>query len=249
MRSAAAPNSAPSMQWAVRSRSTRRGERQVVAARLFVVTQIAIEEALDLLGRRRSAERPRASAAEVKAYRGRGFDRPRPRWPFQSPATSAPGRAWEGQRKPHVAARPKPTPGTARMPSARSSPMKAMSSGMGVRGRRRTSLAGAARRSPWRRGASHSRSRLAWYWRHVHRGTGRCGHHPLPERRRIDVAQDAVGERAGIAQGGGFNQVAVVSPGSRCARPGSPWLSTSSRPAPNARDNAERLGRLEAIEG
>ena len=56
MRNAAAPNSAPSMQCAVRSRSTRRGERQLRAVRLLVVREVAVQKMLDFLGCLQAAE-------------------------------------------------------------------------------------------------------------------------------------------------------------------------------------------------
>ena len=55
MRSAAAPKSAPSMQCAVRSRSTRRGRAAGLAVTLLVVGQV-VQEALDLLRSGQAAE-------------------------------------------------------------------------------------------------------------------------------------------------------------------------------------------------
>ena len=54
-RSAAAPSSAPSMQCAVRSRSTRRGERHRGPIRLFVVGKF-VEKSLDFFGSVEAAE-------------------------------------------------------------------------------------------------------------------------------------------------------------------------------------------------
>ena len=65
--------------------------------------------------------------------------------------------------------------------------------------------------------------------RHVHRGFRYRAHHPLPDRGRVDVSQNAVGHGARAAQLGDSRQVRRQARDTRCVPRGSPWPSTSSR--------------------
>src|SRR5471030_1379302 len=78
-RSAAAANRAPSMHWAVRSRSTRRGDRQV-GPRASLLSQ-AVEEALDFFGGGEMAEDGALSRGEGVGHRVKVSTVERASWP------------------------------------------------------------------------------------------------------------------------------------------------------------------------